>query len=331
MASNLCGTGLLGFGDWDTRQALNVEDEDLHPNMTAPPVERKGATSMIFCLVRSYFHQKRAKTWHVDRAPRDDESIREALKQIDELETSVEDRYLKYCDPLEPAHCLASAMARGGLTFARMRVQLPRSRNGGNVLPLEKRRQLFEWAAWFVTYMSSAFRSPALVCFRWHFSNFFQWEPMVWVLSEIRLRSPVVNPDSIWPHIEKTYEDHPELCSRRRALHIAVAKLTLKAWDANPPALASSGNPPAYIAALRSSSSKRGAQSSRSQSTVSPLNGFTPDDELLSPDLFSGMSLAKDEAAVSTDELDTDAIDWAFWDQLIRDPDALLTGAIPPL
>nr|POF07160.1 transcription factor vrtr1 [Quercus suber] len=326
MASNMCGTGMMGFGEWGTRQPLNVEDEDLHPGMTTPPVERKGATGMIFCAVRSYFHLKRAKTWQVDRAPRDAEFIREALKEVDELESSVEDRFLKYCDPFEPVHCLASAMARGGLTFARMRLQLPRSRKGGNVLPLEKRRQLFDGAAWFVTYMSSAFRNELLIRFRWHFSTFFQWEPMVWVLSEIRLRSPVVNPDTIWATIERTYEDHPELLSRRRALHIAVGKLTIKAWAANPPTLDPSGAPPAYITALRSSSSKRARHSSRGQSTLSPLDALTPDDELTSPSNVARLSSSNNDVVGATDELDADGIDWAFWDQLIRDPDAMLMG-----
>lgn len=329
MASNLCGTGLPGFSDrWDTRQPLNIEDEDIWPGMKSTPVERKGATGMIFCLVRSFFHQRRAQQWTAwDGAAKDDEATRQAMKQVDDLEASVEDRFLKYIDPFVPVQCLASAMARGGLTFARMRLRLARARlDGASKLEPNEREELFKGALWFLDYMSTAFRNAVLLKFRWHFTTFFQWEPLVWVLSELRARAPRVDPMLTWPKVELTFEDHPELFSRRRALHIAVGKLTLKAWDLNP-SVPPNMAPPYYITTLRSSCSKRDRHSSHTESADPPPNVLPPRDDASTdppvPDYFASATNGNLDLE-AMDDLNPDSIDWAFWDQLIRDPNALL-------
>ena len=43
-------TPLTLMADWDAKIPLNIEDEDINPSMTELPKERKGMTSMSYCL-----------------------------------------------------------------------------------------------------------------------------------------------------------------------------------------------------------------------------------------------------------------------------------------
>lgn len=55
-AGQFAGTGSgIDMMSWDTKTALNVNDTDLWPGMPEPPIERKGATEMLFHLVKASF------------------------------------------------------------------------------------------------------------------------------------------------------------------------------------------------------------------------------------------------------------------------------------
>ncbi len=43
-------TPITLMADWDAKLPLNIEDDDLHPGMTEFPKERKGSTSMTYCM-----------------------------------------------------------------------------------------------------------------------------------------------------------------------------------------------------------------------------------------------------------------------------------------
>lgn len=43
-------TPLTLMGDWDAKLPLNIEDDDIDESMTDFPKERKGLTSMSYCL-----------------------------------------------------------------------------------------------------------------------------------------------------------------------------------------------------------------------------------------------------------------------------------------
>lgn len=51
--SKLVGAGFPAWlASFDSRPPLNISDSDLSPNMTEAPVEREGATEMLFCSLR---------------------------------------------------------------------------------------------------------------------------------------------------------------------------------------------------------------------------------------------------------------------------------------
>ena len=87
---------------YDTKLPLNVNDEDIYPEMKDPPKERDGATEMTFCLIRfelSVFNRRLNCT---NPGSGTEQSLEEKERMIDACHRKIEDKYLKYCDMALP-------------------------------------------------------------------------------------------------------------------------------------------------------------------------------------------------------------------------------------
>ncbi|KAK1082712.1 hypothetical protein LTR48_006804 [Friedmanniomyces endolithicus] len=144
--TQLSGTGIaLAPNAWDTKQPLNLDDTDLHPDMPETPSERIGATDMLFCLLRcemGKFYQKIkpfsgdwGRMWELG----DPAAIREVEAMIGEMENNFETKYMRYCDPVTPIHFLALLLGRGAPQNARLRLRLARVRACDDVDEVELR------------------------------------------------------------------------------------------------------------------------------------------------------------------------------------------------
>lgn len=92
---------------YDTKFPMNVNDEDLYPEMKEWPQERTGMTEMSFCLMR--FELSVTTRRLLNLAPTGvapplsrKETIEEKEKMIDEIHTRMEEKYLRYCDMTVP-------------------------------------------------------------------------------------------------------------------------------------------------------------------------------------------------------------------------------------
>lgn len=96
------GTGISMLpGSWDVKMPLNVNDDQIYPGMTQWPEEQKGATDMIYVLCRaglSHYYSKVAlrlkesgPSVHLQEGGLTD-------SHIDEVERTLEDKFLRYCD-----------------------------------------------------------------------------------------------------------------------------------------------------------------------------------------------------------------------------------------
>ena len=123
IASQISGTGIAIMPDsWDTERPLNINESQIWPGMTEAPEEQQGPTEMIFCLVRScmgkFFVSTKKFNNHSEIEP-----------VIDEAEKEVEEKYIRYCDILNPLHFLTVGFARSAITAMRMRIRLPKVKN----------------------------------------------------------------------------------------------------------------------------------------------------------------------------------------------------------
>lgn len=188
---------------------------------------------MMFCLARteiSRFHQKLrpacgrwSQLWESGDSPQ----MREALER---LETTMEEKYIRYCDISIPSHCLTLAMARGVLHLARMRSALPRARLP-EATPVE-RKELCEHALKALISDAAVMMNPNLCGFRWHTKSFFIWDPLIWLLSEVQRKDTLVDIEAIWDKTEQCYTAHPELLDWKRPFDVALARIVVRTWDA---------------------------------------------------------------------------------------------------
>ena len=330
MAGQMSGTGMGVIPDtWDTQQPLNIDDDQIWPGMTEIPKEQKGATEMIFCLGRACIGKffasgkismHRAGSWQFS-------DFEAAEQAIDEAESEVEEKFIRYCDVANPLHFLTAAMARCGITAMRMRIRLPKVKN--QTATDTERRELFQLAQKILDTDTAAYAHAGLKRFMWHLGPFFlwgTWDSLIFALTSL-CRTDLLSSaetSSAWSRMEQVYDNHDELFGSKRALYIAFGRLTLKAWGSNPPG--SSLTEPAFITSLRAAAQRRVEGNSSTRKKVSVGTALDTGTGTASP---AGLSLGDDSdlflSSLSSDmdfdmggSFDLDSADWSFWEQLIQ-------------
>ncbi|KAK1772800.1 fungal-specific transcription factor domain-containing protein [Phialemonium atrogriseum] len=329
IAGQMSGTGVATMPDsWDILPPLNINDDQIWPGMTETPEEHKGATEMIFCLARSCigkFFATAGRSMGV-AGPRQFKDYNEAELAISEAEREVEEKYIRYCDIVNPLHFLTIALARCGITAMRLRIRLPKVRN--RTVTDAERRELVQLSQKIIDTDTAAYAHAGLRKHLWHVKPFFlfgSWDSLILVLTNL-WRADLLSPaetDAAWSRVEQVYNNHGELLEPKRALHVAFGRLTLKAWDANPPS--SSVPESAFITALRSLrkanlQSREARQGGKATAldaktdSVSPIGPSPASDA----DVLIG-SVSGDMGLDIGNEFNPDTADWAFWDQLMQD------------
>ncbi|CAK4033792.1 related to C6 transcription factor [Lecanosticta acicola] len=327
MSAQLSGTGIAITADsWDTKQPLNINDEDIWPDMETAPVPRKGATDMMFVLARTevgMFHQKVkpalgnwSRLWEGTDIP----FINEAMQKMEE---TMENKYIRYCDISDPMHCLTLSMARGSLCVARLRVGVAATK--GKPITSGERKELVELSYKVLDHAIAVRANGNLARYLWHMAAFFHFDPLIWLLNELRRDDCAADPDTVWSKTERIFDLHPEVLDHRRSIDTAMSRLTLRAWDATQAKAAVPRPEPPFVHKLRTSLSRKEASKSSTQTPVQKPNPFDPGFEA-SNDIPVASYLSSNQPFAFSDynalnDMNAD-IDWMFWDQLVRDPTA---------
>lgn len=320
---------------WDVKAPLNLNDTDIYPDMSTTPAERAGATDMLFCLLRAEVgrrHQKahwsRPSTasdyhWYTNGG-----SEKEAA--INELENLLEGKFLRYCDVVDPLHFLALGMARSAVASMRLRARHPRHRSDAATMSAAEKEDVFNLALRIIDYDNAAWANSETNKFRWHTQAFFQWDALVYVLNELQHLDPSASQTGkAWSKVSEVYKHHKELLTQRRALHVAVGRLTLKAWQVYWSFMEHNSlepEEPGYITSLRSMHGDPTIPPGKGRSV--PASVVVKSQELSTPD---SSDLQKWTNVTSTDDtslaqdmtfgmdFDFNIMDWGTWDELIRD------------
>ncbi|KAK1070327.1 hypothetical protein LTR74_004243 [Friedmanniomyces endolithicus] len=350
IAAQLSGTGIALAPDaWDTKQPLNLDDTDLHPDMAETPSERIGATDMLFCLLRcemGKFYQKIkpfsgdwGRMWELG----DPAAIREVEAMIGEMENNFETKYMRYCDPVTPIHFLALLLGRGAPQNARLRLRLARVRACDDVDEAEL-RELWRLAMRMFDYDISAQTNPDLKKFSWHLQAIFQWDCLIWVLNSLRHGSRAVlgphEAQEAWTRIERMYTCHPQFLAPGRALHAAIRKLTLRAWEGQPGEWRGGGEPE-FVRRLRVRLGKRGEGGSAGGGSggagsavvvqAAPSYPWSPQEVVGGAPVLKDAGLPAGGAdpfasAAAFDfggDFNAEQIDWTFWNTLIGESEGI--------
>ncbi|KAF9871859.1 C6 transcription factor [Colletotrichum karsti] len=294
------------FGD--VRPPLNVNDTDLHPDMTEAPSEHSGPTEMM-CVLMKYevFNWIRSSPAaaqvfeHIAQSRlRDKTAIEVESNAINEIEAIYNTKYLQHMDKRIPLHAQTYSMAN--LVLARMRFKVfhPRGRaptNGADgITSREENEMVFELAMKWVELAEEGLRSRFSSHIFTHMTSKCHIDAYIYLISELRRRCSGDRVDRAWGLIERFYDEYPELLQdSKNSFFQALGSLTLEAWEAR--RKASVHDPrsgecetPAFIQSLR----ERARNEAEADEQVSDLQNL------------DGLGL-----------MDDGNLDWEYWNNFL--------------
>lgn len=221
---NGCEPIMPGGFAFDTKFPLHINDNDLTPDMIAPPPERDEMCDMTFCLMRCEAMAVDIKTNYpppgsmpgrsFDRPSREDRQ-----RLVEELRTRLEARCLRYCDPSSPFGLFTSTVARliishatfGAMSLDRssMGKQHEHERNNDHIRDHDSsiRNQLFQTSIDILELSSLLLTNKTVARWSWHSRTHVQWHAVAFVLSDICLRLPGPDCDRAWNLACTVYEN----------------------------------------------------------------------------------------------------------------------------
>ncbi|MCJ1390838.1 hypothetical protein MMC18_003699 [Xylographa bjoerkii] len=329
---------------WNVQLPSNVNDRDLDPNMQEPPVESTAATEMIFCLIRysvgRYFERARLLpvfdgNWQQQS---DGSPLLDKDKRIDDLESLLESKFIRYCDPIIPLHLLAASVARSAIYSMRVVAHHPRQQpDGGIHMPQAERDALFDNCLKLLEYANASYSMQSMKRYLWHIGAHFQWHALIYILGELRFRIAGEQADRAWRQVEEVFEHYPGIITdRKRNFHAAVGRLTVRAWEVREAEL--TRRQPGLAQLLRPDFiNKLYTQRTAVTRTNLPKGVVTGTQPGKPTEDQPGYGTAHGENTASKSTLDDDGggfhpsflsdstpmdltpIDWAVWDDVIKD------------
>lgn len=199
---------------FDTRFPLNLEDDDLQPDMKETPVEREGRTEMTFDLIRytvstTVRRLSYAPPGHGPCSVKNASLTLEDKEQLIEvLHKHLENKYLKYCDTKRPLDWVSATVSRLILAKMWLIVHHPALRdNGGAGLPQETKNRLFLTSVEVIEFSHLLETERLTQKWGWLFRTYVQWHAVAFVLSQLCIRTSGPDVERAWAAVESVFED----------------------------------------------------------------------------------------------------------------------------
>ncbi|KAI4626916.1 uncharacterized protein J4E87_004257 [Alternaria ethzedia] len=196
---------------FDTKMPLNVNDIDIHPDMTEFPEERQGFTDMTFCLLRFEIAHIMRRIAYIPPGPaRCTEyfagmTIEQKEKWITECHQAMENKYLKNCDMTIPICWVTATISRLIMSKMWLIVYHPYQRkDGGATLPQETKDKLFITSLENVEYSMLLETEARTMKWGWLFRTYVQWHAIAFLLSELCVRTKGEAVERAWRALEAT-------------------------------------------------------------------------------------------------------------------------------
>lgn len=214
---------------YDTARPLNLNEADLHPDMTTLPSEREGVTEMIFCSIRyeigNFIRNLSLTSDHQSR-----------IQAIKQMETRLEQKYGRHCDGSIPLQRVSRCFVR--TTGYRLTLRHCHSRHDVDEGPSAGvRQEAFDTALLLLQTQHSSCASQMLDRYRWHTKLFYCFEalfPVLHTLAFEELGEPIAS--EAWQQVSLAYHYNPELVSyEHKSFYSSYCRslnsLVLRAWN----------------------------------------------------------------------------------------------------
>lgn len=208
---------------YDTKLPLNVNDEEIYPEMTDPPKEHVGFTDMTFTLVRLEITTAlRGVSYGCPngryRIDDSSSSISDGCgRMIQAINQRIEERYIRHCDTSIPIHWVCATVARLILAKVWLTAHHPMARNGSKNdltmagsekdLTSASRESLFLTSIEVLEFALLMLNHPKTVNWGWLSFTHMPWQCMAFVLAEVCVRPIDPTTDRAWAAVSEVYGD----------------------------------------------------------------------------------------------------------------------------
>ena len=208
---------------YDTRLPLNINDEDISPEMEEPPEEREGCTDATFCLIRCEITSALRRANYVCpgaqwRSPDSVPSIDSCERMIKIISERCEQRYIRHCDMNVPVQWCSATVARLILAKLWLIVHHPMTRKDRGNVSLATRESLFLTAIEVLEFGRLLEADPKTAKWGWLFRTNMQWHGVAFVLSEVCVRPICPVTDRAWNAVSSLYADWATQATHKKGM-----------------------------------------------------------------------------------------------------------------
>ncbi|KAJ9602382.1 hypothetical protein H2200_013237 [Cladophialophora chaetospira] len=253
---------------WDCRVPLNVNDSDLRPEMKEPPPTNNqggGCTETLFAVVRSEIADfVRYAEFHLDFTSPALKAIAKQQHQdkgsdLSKLASTIQEKYLRSCDPDNPLHFMTTWTTRSYLAKCRLMDHHSRYSASCVVWTANQRDAATTHALTMLECDTKVMTSPLTARFRWFNHFYFPFLAYIHLVQDMQKHPTSERAAHAWEIMSDNFEawfsamvadgDSPVLK--------LFARLIMGAWDACEAAAVRNGEtntlnpPPRIVASLR--------------------------------------------------------------------------------
>jgi hypothetical protein len=258
---------------------------------------------------------------------------------VEDLDKRLEKTYIQYCDPSIPFHLVTMLMVKLNSAKLRMMPRHPHLMANITDVPTEERDFLFNMALQCLENHNKMMSLPSLDRFMWHVLTNFPFPAHIYLLCSLRHRTMDELADRAWFLFEERFENQnlkfteSEFWRKNKdsAIHLAIANLANKAWEARERAYVAANLPapatPNFLLRLRQQlAEKKGLKSISSSvgtettppslTTTDMSNQFAESYQWFNPGpVNSNQGLDIMPGVMTTD---SQPIGWDFWNDLMQ-------------
>ncbi|KAE8134088.1 fungal-specific transcription factor domain-containing protein [Aspergillus pseudotamarii] len=222
---------------YDTRLPLNINDDDIYPEMQEPPEERTNFTEMSFSLMRFEITTALRRVSYAcpnTNIPGPQQPSPEKCGNLIQIVNKrIEERYIQHCDMNVPIQWVTATVARLILTKLWLVVHHPMTRPYQGInLTNSSRENLFLASVEVAEFACLLSADKNTQKWGWMFAINMQWHAIAFVLAELCVRP--INPltERAWTSVSTLYGGWVQTAKHRKGmLWRPLARLMKRAAD----------------------------------------------------------------------------------------------------
>ncbi|KAF3399020.1 Bikaverin cluster transcription factor bik5 [Talaromyces pinophilus] len=193
---------------YDTRMPLNINDDDITPELKTFPPERAAFTDMTFTMIRCHVSKNYRNLIHFPGGTKSvAPTLEDRKKTVECLHNTLNEKYVKYCDMQEPLQWACATMARLVVAKLWLVVHHPMIKNNLTSLSVEDRNRILLTSIEVIEFTRLMETSESTRRWSWLFGSYVQWHAIAFVLAELCVRPQCPGVERAWLAIDSTFHE----------------------------------------------------------------------------------------------------------------------------